>query len=45
VQLLTDEPLRQQLGETGRRMVEERFTVQRMLDDHLAVYTQVLGEI
>lgn len=38
VRLLRDDALRQRLGETGQRMVRARFTVERMVEDHLAVY-------
>lgn len=43
VRLLTDEALRRRLGETGQRMVRAQFTVERMVEDHLAVYRRCLA--
>jgi len=43
VQLLTDEALRTRLGTTGQRMVQKHYTVERMVDDHLAVYRKALA--
>jgi len=43
VRLLTDEPLRDQLGGTGLARVRERFTVERMVAETVAVYARVAG--
>lgn len=43
VRLLKDDVLRQRLGETGQRMVREKFTVERMVEDHLDVYQKCLA--
>ncbi|MBI3088040.1 MAG: lipopolysaccharide heptosyltransferase II [Candidatus Omnitrophica bacterium] len=41
-QLMDDDALRALLIEQGRRRVEERFTVDRMVDDTLALYQECL---
>lgn len=43
VRLLADAPLRQRLGDVGRRRVEERYTVARMVSRTIEVYSEVLG--
>jgi len=42
VKLLRDEACRTAMGEAGRRRFEERFTVDRMVDDTLVVYGESL---
>jgi glycosyltransferase involved in cell wall biosynthesis len=41
--LLKDEPLRRRMGEAGLARVRERFSVDRMVDETLAVYERVAG--
>ena len=41
VRLLDDPDERARMGERGRRLVEERFTIRRMADDVAAVYARV----
>ncbi|MFO7695412.1 MAG: glycosyltransferase [Vicinamibacterales bacterium] len=41
--LLKDEPLRRRMGEAGLARVRERFNVDRMVDETLAVYARVAG--
>ena len=41
--LLKDEPLRRRMGEAGLARVRERFSVDRMIDETLAVYARVAG--
>ena len=41
--LLTEEPLRRQMGEAGFARVRERFTVERMVVETAAVYERVAG--
>ena len=41
--LLGDSGLRERLGSTGPEIVEERFTLDRMVEETLAVYAEVLG--
>ena len=36
--MASDAELRQRMGAAARRRVEERFTLKRMVDDHLALY-------
>jgi glycosyltransferase involved in cell wall biosynthesis len=43
IRLLTDEPLRRQMGEAGFARVRERFTVERMVVETAAVYERVAG--
>jgi glycosyltransferase involved in cell wall biosynthesis len=43
VRLLTEEPLRRQMGEAGFARVRERFTVERMVAETAAVYERVAG--
>lgn len=43
VRLLTDAPLRDQLGKVGLARVRERFTVERMVAETVAVYARVAG--
>ena len=43
VRLLTDEPLRDRLGQAGLARVRERFTVERMVAETAAVYARVVG--
>ena len=42
VTLLNDEQARTRMGEAGRMRVEERFSVERMIDDTLDAYERVL---
>lgn len=41
--LMADEGLRRRLGGKGRRMVEERFTWDRIVQETLGVYTECIG--
>lgn len=41
--LLGDSGLRERLGSTGPEIVEERFTLDRMVEETLAVYAEVIG--
>jgi glycosyltransferase involved in cell wall biosynthesis len=41
--LLADDGLRARMGGAGRAAVEERFTVARVRDEHLALYRRLLG--
>ena len=43
VALLEDEERRRRMGEAGRARVEQRFSVERMIDDTLDAYERVLG--
>jgi len=43
IRLLTQEPLRRQMGEAGFARVRERFTVERMVVETAAVYERVAG--
>ena len=44
LQRLRDDPaLRASLGETGRRRVRERFSIDRMVDDHEGVYRRAFA--
>jgi L-malate glycosyltransferase len=43
IRLLTEEPLRRQMGEAGSARVRERFTVERMVVETAAVYERVAG--
>jgi glycosyltransferase involved in cell wall biosynthesis len=43
IRLLTEEPLRRQMGEAGFARVRERFTVERMVVETAAVYERVAG--
>ena len=43
LRLLTDESLRRRMGEAGLARVRERFNVERMVDETLAVYARVAG--
>jgi len=43
IRLLTEEPLRRQMGEAGFARVLERFTVERMVVETAAVYERVAG--
>lgn len=42
-QAISDPQLRQAFGQQGRRWVQQRFTVDRMCRDTLAVYSELLG--
>ncbi|MFS0576479.1 glycosyltransferase family 4 protein [Sporosarcina sp. 179-K 3D1 HS] len=42
--LIEDATLRQEMGEESRRLYEERFTFERMYEDTIAYYNQVLGQ-
>jgi glycosyltransferase involved in cell wall biosynthesis len=42
--LLTDEPLRRDAGERGRRMVLERFSVDRMASGIEQLYLRIVAE-
>jgi glycosyltransferase involved in cell wall biosynthesis len=44
LRLITDESLRKRLGEAGRREVEARFSADRMVENTLLVYEDVLKE-
>ena len=41
--MLSDEELRNALGEAGPAIVNERFTLDRMVEETLAVYAEVLS--
>jgi glycosyltransferase involved in cell wall biosynthesis len=41
--LLSDDPLRTQLGQAGKQRVQEKFTLNAMLDHTLAVYHRVMA--
>ncbi|MEX2271769.1 MAG: glycosyltransferase [Vicinamibacterales bacterium] len=43
VTLLQDDAMRARMGEAGRARVEERFSVERMIDDTLDAYERVLS--
>jgi glycosyltransferase involved in cell wall biosynthesis len=43
IRLLSEEPLRRQMGEAGFARVRERFTVERMVVETAAVYERVAG--
>jgi L-malate glycosyltransferase len=45
VKLLQDDATRARMGEAGRRRVEERFSVERMIDDTLDAYERVTSSI
>jgi glycosyltransferase involved in cell wall biosynthesis len=40
---LDDAPLRRTIGQRARRRVEEAFSLRRMVDDHAALYRELLG--
>lgn len=42
-QLARDPALRRRLGEAGRRTIEERFSLQRAIEQYAAVYHELLG--
>lgn len=42
--VMADEQLRQRLGQAGRQRMAEEFSVQRMVDSHVALYRSVLGD-
>jgi glycosyltransferase involved in cell wall biosynthesis len=42
-QLLGDRPLRERMGQAGRRLVLEEFSVDTMAQGNLAIYRKVLG--
>jgi len=42
-QMAGDAELRKTMGAAGRKRVEERFTLKRMVDEHLALYQEILG--
>jgi glycosyltransferase involved in cell wall biosynthesis len=42
--LLVDCQRREELADNARRLVHERFSLERMVDETEAVYTQVLSE-
>lgn len=41
--LSSDADLRRQLGRAGRRRVEERFTLEKMVEGHLGLYRELVG--
>jgi glycosyltransferase involved in cell wall biosynthesis len=43
VRLLIDAPLRAQMGRAGLERVRARFSVDRMVDQTLAIYERVAG--
>ncbi len=43
LRLANDPPLRQRLGAAGRKRIPERFGLERMIDETLAVYAEVVG--
>ena len=43
VRLLTDESLRQRMGEAGRSLAYARFSAERMVADTLAAYERVVA--
>lgn len=43
VQLIRNPALRQRLGEAARQTVTERFLLSRLMEDHLDLYTGLLG--
>lgn len=43
--LLRDPERRARMGQAGRHWVEERFTADRMVDETLAVYREILGRV
>jgi glycosyltransferase involved in cell wall biosynthesis len=45
VDLLTDEALRLAMGQAGRRLFEQRFTVARMVEGTLRVYDELCGSL
>jgi len=42
--LLVDPALRDRMGAAGRRRVAELFSVDRMVDEHVALYRELLGQ-
>jgi glycosyltransferase involved in cell wall biosynthesis len=42
LKLMSDDGLREAIGRSGRRTVEERFTLDRMSDDIIKIYKKVL---
>lgn len=42
--LLGDPALRSRLGNAGRSHVEEKFSISRMAENHLAIYGSVSGD-
>jgi glycosyltransferase involved in cell wall biosynthesis len=43
VTLLNDEPLRGRMGQAGLARVRERFTAERMIEETVAAYEEVLA--
>ena len=41
--LIGDHALRREMGARGRRLVEDEFTIERVLDDTMAVYRELLS--
>jgi glycosyltransferase involved in cell wall biosynthesis len=41
--LLADRPLASRLGRRGRRVFEQRFTIERSIEGHLALYARLLA--
>lgn len=45
IQQLVESPdLRQRMGEAGRALAEEAFAIEKVVDQHLRVYEELLGE-
>lgn len=44
VQLVQDEDLRNRMGATGRKRVEEHFSIPRMIEQIVAIYDETLSE-
>lgn len=42
--LVTDAALRRRLGQNGRRLVEERYSIEREIDGYVDVYARVTGK-
>lgn len=44
IEILTDEPLREQMARKGRMLVEWEFSIERVADQYDRVYKEVLGD-
>ena len=43
--LLEDEVLRKEMGEAGRKLVEKEFTIEKIVEEHIKIYQELIARI
>lgn len=43
-QLIEDADLRRQMGQAGRKLAEDAFAIEKIVEQHLHIYSTLLGK-